>query len=541
MLTHPTLDQLHQLGLAGMARAFIELDANPTSAALSHAEWLALLLDREATERYERRLRGRLRFARLRHQAAVEDVDYRAARGLDRTLFQALIAGRWIEQAQNLIIEGPAGVGKSWLACALGHKACRDNRSVLYQRIPRMFGDLALARGDGRYPRLMRALGGVKLLILDDWGLEPLGAEQRHDMLEIVEDRYGRGATLITSQIPVDRWHDLIGEPTLADAILDRIIHNAHRLQLSGDSLRKQSASNHRRLTPCNHLWRDHIRPAGAPPPRPTSIGTAGRLRSEQVADIIRNARPTSSEYAISSKPICSTRLMRLRASSGGQMKLTDGELRQLGGFGTLLEVDRAIGKYGVGAALLSIDLHAVFEVFEAAEAAGRGPALRLLGGVGDPARAAPGADQDRRPALASRPGRQRAAVDRLAVPHLAHDFEVVPEGAETVIVIVAEELEIVAGRAAADAEDQAVVRHRLQRLHPMGELDRVAQRQLQDADPEIDLGGHRGERRQDLERIQRRSAAAQRIADPNAGNPRASTCRPKSVMRSISPLSAAG
>src|SRR5713226_7371501 len=160
----------------------------------------------------------------------------------DRALFQALTAGRWIEEAQNLIIEGPAGVGKSWLACALGHKACRDNRSVLYQRVPRMFGDLALARGDGRYTRLMRALGGVKLLILDDWGLEPLGPEQRHDMLEIVEDLYGRVATLITSQIPVDRWHDLIGEPTLADAILDRIIHNAHRLQLRGDSLRKQKA-----------------------------------------------------------------------------------------------------------------------------------------------------------------------------------------------------------------------------------------------------------------------------------------------------------
>jgi DNA replication protein DnaC len=242
MLTHPTIDQPHQLGLAGMARAFAELGANPTSVALSHAEWLALLLDREATERYERRLKARLRYARLRHQAAVEDVDYRAARGLDRALFQALIGGRWIDEAQNLIIEGPAGVGKSWLACALGHKACRDNRSVLYQRIPRMFGDPALARGDGRYPRLMRALGGVKLLILDDWGLEPLGPEQRHDILEIVEDRYGRSATLITSQIPVDRWHGLIGEPTLADAILDRIIHNAHRLQLSGDSLRKQKA-----------------------------------------------------------------------------------------------------------------------------------------------------------------------------------------------------------------------------------------------------------------------------------------------------------
>jgi DNA replication protein DnaC len=182
LLTHPTIEQLHRLGLAGMARAFSELEANRQSAELSHAEWLGILLDREATDRYERRLRARLRCARLRHQAAVEDVDYRAARGLDRTLFQALIAGRWIDEAQNRIIEGPAGIGKSWLACAVGQKACRDNHSVLYQRIPRLFGDLALVRGDDRYPRLMRALGGVKLLILDDWGPKPLGPEQRHDI-----------------------------------------------------------------------------------------------------------------------------------------------------------------------------------------------------------------------------------------------------------------------------------------------------------------------------------------------------------------------
>jgi DNA replication protein DnaC len=241
-LTHPTIDQLHQLGLNGMARAFVTLAGNPESAELSHAEWLGLLLDHESTDRQDRRLRARLRYARLRHQASVEDVDYRAPRGLDRALFQTLAAGRWIDEAQNVIVEGPTGVGKSWLACALGHKACRDNRSVLYQRIPRLFADLALARGDGRYARLMRALGGVKLLILDDWGLEPLGPEQRHDLLEIAEDRYGRGATLITSQVPVDRWHDVIGDPTLADAILDRLVHNAHRLQLRGDSLRKKKA-----------------------------------------------------------------------------------------------------------------------------------------------------------------------------------------------------------------------------------------------------------------------------------------------------------
>lgn len=242
MLTHPTLDQLHQLGLAGMASAFIEVQADPRAAELTHAEWLALLLDREVTERRDRRLKARLRYARLRHHATIEDVDYRAPRGLDRSLFQKLAAGDWIDVPQNLIIEGPTGVGKSWLACALGHKACRDNRSVLYQRVPRLFPDLALARGVGRFPRLMRALGGVKLLILDDWGLEPLAPEQRRDLLEIVEERYGRGATMITSQIPVDRWHDVIGDPTLADAILDRVIHNAHRLKLKGDSLRRKTA-----------------------------------------------------------------------------------------------------------------------------------------------------------------------------------------------------------------------------------------------------------------------------------------------------------
>jgi DNA replication protein DnaC len=154
-------------------------------------------------------------------------------------LFQKLIAGDWIEAHDNLIVTGPTGVGKSWLASALGHKACRDNRSVLYQRVPKLFGDLALARGDGRYSRLFRALGGVQLLILDDWGLEPLTAEARHDLLEILEERYGRRATIVTSQLPIDKWHDVIGDPTYADAILDRLVHNAHRIDLSGDSLRR--------------------------------------------------------------------------------------------------------------------------------------------------------------------------------------------------------------------------------------------------------------------------------------------------------------
>jgi DNA replication protein DnaC len=162
-----------------------------------------------------------------------------AARGLDRALFQKLVTGDWIDAHDSLIICGPTGVGKSWLACALGHKACRDNRSVLYQRVPKLFGDLALARGDGRYARIVRALGGVQLLILDDWGLEPLDAQARHDLLEILEERYGRRSTIITSQLPVESWHAVIGDPTYADAILDRLVHNAQRLNLSGDSLRR--------------------------------------------------------------------------------------------------------------------------------------------------------------------------------------------------------------------------------------------------------------------------------------------------------------
>jgi len=158
----------------------------------------------------------------------------KAPRGLDKALFQKLVAGEWIERYQNLLIIGPTGVGKSWIACALGHKACRDNRSVLYQRLPRLFDVLALARGDGHHARLLKSLARVELLILDDWGLAPMTAEQRRDLLEIMEDRHGRGSTMVTSQLPVEHWHEIIGDPTLADAILDRLVHNAHRLTLKG-------------------------------------------------------------------------------------------------------------------------------------------------------------------------------------------------------------------------------------------------------------------------------------------------------------------
>jgi DNA replication protein DnaC len=239
MLKHPTLELLDKLGLAGMAKAFADLAANDEATSLSHAEWLALLLDHEATWRNDRRLALRLRQARLRHHAAPEDVDYRAPRGLDRRLFDTLLKGDWIANHENLAVIGPTGIGKSWLACALGHKACRDNRSVLYTRLPRLIDELALAKGDGRIAARMKSLARVDLLILDDWGLEPLDGNARHHLLEILEDRYGQRSTLVTSQLPIDRWHELIGDPTYADAILDRLVHNAHRLEMSGDSLRR--------------------------------------------------------------------------------------------------------------------------------------------------------------------------------------------------------------------------------------------------------------------------------------------------------------
>ena len=216
MLKHPTLDQLHALGLYGMAKAFAELSQNDEAKGLDRHDWLALLLDREASLRRDKRLTARLRAAKLRQAVSVEDVDYRAARGLDRGLFQKLAEGQWIDAHDNLALVGPSGTGKSWLACAIGQKACRDNRSVVYHRWPRLCEELALARGDGRHPRLVKSLGRADLLILDDFGLEPLDAGARHDLLEIVEERYGRRSTIVTSQLPVSAWHEVIGDPTYA-------------------------------------------------------------------------------------------------------------------------------------------------------------------------------------------------------------------------------------------------------------------------------------------------------------------------------------
>lgn len=243
MLNEPTLDQLRDLGLAGMSEALLDLRGNPTAADLSHEEWLALLLDREATKRANKSMQSRLRAAKLRQQAAFEDVNYRIPRGLDRGLFLRLGSNQWIRDNNVVLITGPCGVGKSFLSCALGHKACRDNISVIYRRFHRMFTTLALARHDGSYARQFKNLTSVRLLILDDFGPEQLTPDQRRDLMEIVEERHGTAATLITSQLPVDRWHDVIGCPTLADAILDRLIHSAHRIQLKGDTVRDHDAT----------------------------------------------------------------------------------------------------------------------------------------------------------------------------------------------------------------------------------------------------------------------------------------------------------
>jgi len=243
MLTHPTLDKLQALKLTGMYQALMEQMNMPDIDALRFEERLGLLVDREATERDQRRLKTRLQRAKLRLSACIEDIDYRHPRGLDQSLMTKLATCQWVYDRHNVLITGPTGIGKTWLACALGHHACRQGLSALYLRLPRFLQELSIAKGDGRYVRLMKALAKTDLLILDDWGLSALNDDNRRDLLELLEDRYDTRATIVTSQFPVEHWHDAIGDPTLADAILDRLVHNAYKLLLKGESMRKRKAA----------------------------------------------------------------------------------------------------------------------------------------------------------------------------------------------------------------------------------------------------------------------------------------------------------
>ena len=242
MLKHPTLDKLHALKLTGMAAALTDQSATPDITDLSFEERLGLLVDREMTERDNRRMTSRLRRAKLRHAAILEDLDYRHSRGLDKGLVQSLASCQWVKEHLNVLITGPTGVGKTWLACALAHKACREGYTAQYVRLTRLLRELTIAKGDGQYAKLLTNLAKVDVLILDDWGLMKLSAENRRDLLEVLEDRHGRRSTIATSQLPIEEWHGVIGDATLADAILDRLVHNAYKINLRGESMRKQQA-----------------------------------------------------------------------------------------------------------------------------------------------------------------------------------------------------------------------------------------------------------------------------------------------------------
>lgn len=239
MLNEQTIEKLYAMKLNGMAEAFKEQLQQPDMTELSFQERFTLLVDRQWTWKEDRRMKRLLSNARLKINGCVEDIDYHAPRGLNKSMILQLADCDWIRHAHNVIITGPTGVGKTYLACALANRACRMGYTAFYIRLPKLFQELAVARADGSYPKIMKKLTKSKALLLDDLGLAPMSAQERRDLLEVIEDRHGLASTIIAAQLPIELWHENIRDPTVADAILDRLVHNAYKIHLKGESMRK--------------------------------------------------------------------------------------------------------------------------------------------------------------------------------------------------------------------------------------------------------------------------------------------------------------